>query len=335
VDAEPTISTVRPLRESCIRRAPPTRRALRDIYSCLDLRQQSFRRDPTTRRRRDDPNLPKGTEYNHPIVHESGSPTPASDTLVAELTRGLPVRLLQRIAAFDRAGSTNNLARGLHATEPGGRDVVLADLQTEGRGRFGRRWYGERSSSLHCSMVVSTGAAHMLPVAAALAAAEAVQHVGLSEVGIKWPNDLVFDGRKLGGVLIESINPRTFVVGVGINVGRLVFPDDIAPGATTVSNATGVEVPRMRVLSALIRRMDERVAELDDAGMRSNVLAAYRSRLAGVGRPVEFRHVDGSAAVQGTLEGVDDDGALLLRTNDALLRFHAGDLTTQTSGHVP
>ena len=306
-------------------------------------------------------------------VQYSGLATPAADDFLAELTSGLPARIRHRVAAFDRVDSTNRIAREIAMLPEFPADVVIADLQSAGRGRLGRGWYSERGNSLVSSFVVALledplknpledpsgdaledpsgeGASGvLLPVASAVATAEAVESVlasplgsaaasaaasdavstgGLPTIGIKWPNDLIARGAKLSGILIESVRPGVFVVGIGVNVGRMLFPVDIAPRAVSLSTIAGRDVSRMRLLSSLIQRMDERCADLATREGRRALLAAYRGRLIGVGNNVELKRTADSAVVHGRMEGIEDDGALVLRTEAGRQTFHAGDITS-------
>ena len=302
-------------------------------------------------------------------VQYSGLATPAADEFLAELTSGLPARIRHRVAAFDRVDSTNRIAREIAMLPEFPADVVIADLQSAGRGRLGRGWYSERGNSLVSSFVVALledplknpledpsgdasedasgeGASGvLLPVASAVATAEAVESVlasplgsaaasdavstgGLPTIGIKWPNDLIARGAKLSGILIESVRPGVFVVGIGVNVGRMLFPVDIAPRAVSLSTIAGRDVSRMRLLSSLIQRMDERCADLATREGRRALLAAYRGRLIGVGITVELKRTADSAVVRGRMEGIEDDGALVLRTEAGRQTFHAGDITS-------
>lgn len=268
-------------------------------------------------------------------VQNSGLATPATDEFLAELTSALPARIRHRIAAFDHVDSTNRIAREFAQIPSGETNIVLADLQSAGRGRLGRGWYSERGQSLAASFIVrlrgGLGSGGMLPVAAAVATAEAVESaIHPASVGIKWPNDLIAGGGKVSGILIEAVGAGVFVVGIGINVGRMLFPDDIAARAVSVSAVAGRDVSRMRVLASLIRHVDARCADLSTGDGRKALLDAYRSRLVNVGREVALKRTADSTVIRGRMLGIQDDGALLLETDAGRETFYAGDLTSDT-----
>jgi BirA family biotin operon repressor/biotin-[acetyl-CoA-carboxylase] ligase len=161
-----------------------------------------------------------------------------------------------RWLVVDEAGSTQDLAREL---DPGG--AVTALRQVAGRGRLGRSWADTGFDGLAVTFVLpqACGADPWLAIAAALAAARAVEAVAGLAMGIKWPNDLVFEGRKLGGILIER-TARATLVGVGINVTQVDFPDEIAAVATSLARA-GRPVARLDLLVALARDLPPALAE--------------------------------------------------------------------------
>jgi len=231
--------------------------------------------------------------------------------------------------------STNDVARDLAARGAPEGTVVVADYQTAGRGRMGRRWLAPPGTALLCSILFRPDApAHRttdLTTIVALAAADAIQQTAGLTVMLKWPNDLVVvrpDGwRKLGGLLTEtglSADRLEYaVVGIGINVNipTEALPN-LSPDATSILAETGQGTDR----NLLLERMLEGVAtryERWQMGERPH--AEWAARLATLGQPV--RVVTAESELQGIAERVDEDGALLLRTPDGVLhRVCAGDV---------
>ncbi len=238
-----------------------------------------------------------------------------------------------RLFWLPTATSTNDVVRDLARQGAPEGTVVVADYQTAGRGRMGRRWVAPPGACLLCSLLFRPYPDHVrdLPVLCALAAADAVEIVAEIPVSLKWPNDLVVvrgEGwRKLGGLLAETEasggGVEFVVVGIGINVN--VPPDflpDLSPEATSILAETGRETDRERLLGVLLERVDLRYEQLR-AGQRP--LAEWAARLATLGRKV--RLVTGEGEWRGVAEAVDEDGALLLRTPDgALRRVLVGDV---------
>jgi len=217
------------------------------------------------------------------------------------------------------AGSTN--AIGVEAAARGVPEVhlVVADEQTAGRGRRGRRWLAPPGGSLLASFVtrpdVPPPDLPLLPLVAGLALAEAVERVvPAARARLKWPNDLLLAGCKAAGVLVEVV-PGAAVVGIGVNVDW--GADGPGPPATSLALTAGSPVDRAAVLTALAERFAARYREWCAAPRA--FLPAYRDRSATVGRTVRV-NLDRGALV-GTATGVGSDGALALRTGDG--RLHA------------
>jgi BirA family biotin operon repressor/biotin-[acetyl-CoA-carboxylase] ligase len=211
------------------------------------------------------------------------------------------------------AGSTNALAAAAAARGVPEVHLVLAGVQTAGRGRHGRTWTAPPGGSLLLSMVTRPGVVSadlpLLPLLTGLALAEAVADLlPGADVGLKWPNDLLLGGRKVAGILVEAV-PGAAVVGVGVNVdwGSL----GPAPPATSLAAAAGDRpVPdRWAVLAALLDRFAGRYPAWRAAPR--DFLPAYRARSATVGRDV--RVSAGGRAVTGTAAGVGPDGSLVVQ----------------------
>ncbi len=268
----------------------------------------------------------------------------------------------QELLALAQAGSTNDVAADLAAQGAPEGTVVLADVQTAGRGRLGRRWVAPPSTCLLCSILfrpdLSPAQAQQLTMLCALAAADAVIEVGGPGVALKWPNDLVVESRvsnpkaqgpkpkpqrwrKLAGVLTETEvtgtaqarrpKPETqpwrleyVIVGIGINVNVSAADlPGLAPDATSILAETGLTVDRAVLLAALLAGVEARYARVQ-AG--ESPRAEWAARLATLGQPVQV--LTATATLVGVAEAVDEDGALLLRTADgALQRLVAGDVT--------
>jgi len=248
----------------------------------------------------------------------------------------------RNLVSLSRVGSTNDVAKDLAVQGAPEGTVVLADEQTAGRGRMGRRWLAPPGTCLLCSILfrpdLPPTQAQRLTMLCSLAAADAVGQVAGLRVALKWPNDLIVqsptsnlqsqDWRKLAGILTETgvVGERLefVVVGIGINVN--VAPQDLpglAPDATSILAETGREVERAMLLAALLAGVEARYARLQ-AGESPH--AEWVARLATLGRSVEA--MTSTGMVTGVAESVDQDGALLLRTpGGGLHRLVAGDVT--------
>ncbi len=240
-------------------------------------------------------------------------------------------QLGSHIVYYPSVDSTNSRARALLREGAVHGAVVVADEQTQGRGRLGRRWTAPPRSGLAVSVCLRPPAGFPLPlvtVTAALAVGDTVRAVvGASRCTLKWPNDVLVDGRKVCGILVEldgTPGAWTVVVGIGLNVNAA----PPLPTAISLASAVGVPVPREPLLIDLLAALE---GYLDHATTQPEaVMSLWRDRLDTLGRRVRV------AAPSGVLEGlaldVDGDGALLLRLDDGTIRpLHAGDVSL-TSG---
>ena len=256
------------------------------------------------------------------------------DTLNAWSLEGLETEFVGRNLVYHPAiPSTNDEARRLaRAGAPDG-TLVITDYQTAGRGRLERRWEAPAGSSLLMSLIFRPHlAAHevlRLTMICGLAAVDAIESQTGLQVGLKWPNDLVIGGAKLGGILteieLEGERVGHAVVGLGLNVN--LDPDQLPQGllmeATSLSQHLGREVARQSLLRALLQAMELRYRTLEAGRLPQ---AEWAERLVTLGRSVSISALGDS--MEGVAEGVNEDGALLVRRADGRLEtILAGDVS--------
>jgi BirA family biotin operon repressor/biotin-[acetyl-CoA-carboxylase] ligase len=244
-------------------------------------------------------------------------------------------RLGREIVREAEVGSTNDLvaARAAHGAAEG--LVVVADAQTEGRGRHGRTWHSPAGSGLYVSVLLKPPAnvAPLVTLAGGVALCEAIRDSTGLATEIKWPNDLLAPGgkRKLAGILVEgsaSGSRLEYVVfGFGINVRASAYPPDIRDRATSLEEELGRRVEADTVFSCALAALESRYEDLL-AGRAADVLRRWSELSPGArGSHVEWtREVDGGAR-RGVTEGIDDGGALLVRTAEGLERIVSGEVT--------
>jgi len=233
---------------------------------------------------------------------------------------------LPAVHLFERAGSTNDVARALAEEGAPAGTAVLAEEQVAGRGRGGKGWQSPPGLGVWLSVVLrppSLAAPGLLPILVGLAAAEALDaFVRPARVAIKWPNDLQLAGRKLAGILCEgswdSGVPGHVVAGIGINVLHSTgdFAPELRESATSLRIASGWMPPRADVAGAVAGSIFRRVAE-PPAELGGALLEALGSRDALLGRRI---HVTGADALTGTAMGITPAGALLVRTPSGALK---------------
>ena len=216
--------------------------------------------------------------------------------------------------------STNARARELAIAGAPTGTVVTADEQNAGRGRQGRTWSAPRGKALLLSAVVRdlTRRDALLPLAVPVAVAEACDEFAGTRCGIKWPNDIWIDGRKLSGILLEG-RPHDgwAVIGIGLNVGTLrdEFPEDLRDGATSLAiesgSDPGVEAVLESVLASLNRRLGDKPQAIAEAWRERDILQGSR---------VRWANGDGVAA------GLDENGSLLVDTESGRVALDAGEV---------
>jgi BirA family biotin operon repressor/biotin-[acetyl-CoA-carboxylase] ligase len=208
---------------------------------------------------------------------------------------------------LDEVVSTNDEVAALaRAGAPEG-VVVVADRQTRGRGRRGRTWEAPAGSSLLVSVLLRPATPHLAVVAAGLAAADACRSssTGLQPT-LKWPNDLVVDGRgKLAGILAEAAGPGgRVVVGLGLNVDWGDTP--LPAGATSFAASAGGGADRSALLVAYLVALESACRQSPDA-----LMTAYRAACSTIGQPVMVQ-LPGGCELAGVAEGIDDHGRLIV-----------------------
>lgn len=228
------------------------------------------------------------------------------------------------VLAFERIGSTNDAAREL--AEQGGEAgaTVVADVQTAGRGQAGRPWLAPPGLGLLASVLFrgeSGTDPSVMPLRIGLAVARAVHAVTGLDVSLKWPNDLVLDGRKLGGILCEAASsPSAWVIaGIGLNVGqgRSDFPPELRAGATSLRIAGATNANRGALLGAILDRL--RPFRLLPPPLDPVSLRELNARDALRGRSVSIDDVPA-----GTADGIAPDGTLLIREDGRVRAVRTG-----------
>jgi BirA family biotin operon repressor/biotin-[acetyl-CoA-carboxylase] ligase len=252
-----------------------------------------------------------------------------------DASRVEPHLLTQRygrsLRALDETGSTNDEARADATSGAASGHVVLADLQTSGRGSNGRVWSSPRGLDLFVSIVdrpaLSLPELPPLTLAVGLGVAEAVEQV-LEAPGacqVKWPNDVWLHRKKCAGILVETSASGTtvesVVIGIGLNVNRVDFGEELRDIATSLRATQPDRAPfdRALVLARLLFAVEQQVDRFVAEGAAS-IVRSLEPRLAMIGERAQCGDVEGVVA------GVSPSGALLMRTEQGLTEVHAGRL---------
>ncbi len=234
--------------------------------------------------------------------------------------------------------------------------AIFAEQQTAGRGRRGRNWVSPLASNIYCSLIwrFASGAAALsgLSLAVGVATVQALESLGYKGVELKWPNDLLWQGRKLGGILLEmsgdAAGPCDIVVGIGINVSMSQFVDKASrdqdhyshtvtdPAAIDqawvdlleAASAADISLNKNAIVSAMLNQLLPMLASFEQQGF-SGSKAEWIKRDAFIGRDIVLQLGDKQLA--GQYQGVDSDGALLINTSDGQQRFNGGEVSLRAS----
>ncbi|HZD00193.1 MAG TPA: biotin--[acetyl-CoA-carboxylase] ligase [Actinomycetes bacterium] len=239
--------------------------------------------------------------------------------------RALPA-FFTPLETVDRLPTT--MARAADLAEAGAPEgaTVVAEEQTAGRGRLGRTWVAPPGTSLLVSVVLrpalSSGQTWLVAALAGVALVDAAREIlsaggGRATAGLKWPNDLLLDGRKAAGLLAEAGTGggRPWVVlGMGVNVGQKAsdFPEELGGRATSMTLAAGRRVDRAELLGAWAERFAAGYRDLGE-GVVAPILVAYRDRLETLGRRVRAERASGDPLV-GTAVDLTGSGSLVVLT---------------------
>lgn len=225
----------------------------------------------------------------------------------------------EEVLHYDITDSTNNEAKRLCEKEVVHGRLVVADRQTLGRGRRGREWLSSNNDGIWMSYILEPSmkpvTASMLTLVAAMAVAKAVTETTGLKVGIKWPNDIVCNGRKLSGILTEMQSEddkvRYVVIGIGINVDTEGFPLELKEVATSIYMESGYKISKSDIIKHvsiyLEKYYDEFLATCDMAGLKEE----YEALLVNLGRQVYAD--DGREVKEYTAMGINEQGELVVK----------------------
>jgi BirA family transcriptional regulator, biotin operon repressor / biotin---[acetyl-CoA-carboxylase] ligase len=253
------------------------------------------------------------------------------------IERGKPGTIGWRIHYFDEVGSTQRVAGDLAGEGVAQGTVVVAERQSAGRGRMGRTWHSPAGVNLYLTIIlrpeVPIAEVPRLSLVAGVAAAEALESAAPGMVALKWPNDIWLNGRKTGGIIAEAVTDsrqglRCVLLGIGLNVNLPAdaIPPELRDKATSVRIATGRECDRIALAGTLFNRLGSRYMEIETLGFAA-IRPVWEQYSALTGRRVTV--VDAATRIAGVVQGIDNDGALLLQTDTGTARIVTGDVSIE------
>jgi BirA family biotin operon repressor/biotin-[acetyl-CoA-carboxylase] ligase len=253
-------------------------------------------------------------------------PPPLDGTVIACLAAGAGAR---GVYVYEAVASTMSKARELAFSGSPHGTAALAEEQTAGRGRYGRGWVSPRRLGLYMSVVLEKARLPreyaLLTLAAGVAVADAVKAVAAVAPALKWPNDLVWQGAKLGGLLAESyVDPEVLIVGVGVNVYQCPydFPPRVLNPVTSLALAGARDVDRNALAAGILSSLDRWLERWREAGPKP-VLASWRGRNVTLGHRIRIA----GTGVAGVAVDLADDGALVVEDEAGCRRvLYAADI---------
>jgi BirA family biotin operon repressor/biotin-[acetyl-CoA-carboxylase] ligase len=258
--------------------------------------------------------------------------------LPAEIKARLTTKKMGRaIAYFRRVESTNNEAKALAAAGCPEGQIVVAEEQSVGRGRLSRGWFSPFARGVWFTIVLrppfSPQEAPKCTLLAAVAVCRAIRRATGVACGIKWPNDILYDGRKLVGILTEmsaemdAINHIVIGIGINVNIGADDFPPELRGLATSLSLAAGRPFSRLELFLAVLAELERVYGQAVTDGF-ATVLDEWRGESVTLGRTVDV--IGPGRRFSGKALDIDADGALLVQTDGGMERVLAGDVSIRT-----
>ncbi len=227
-----------------------------------------------------------------------------------------------KIVHYFRIDSTNTVALRMASSGAPDGTVVLAEEQTAGRGRFGRAWYSEKSSGIYVSIILrpklAPSAAPVLTLMAGVAAQAAIERATGLAADIRWPNDLLLNGKKLCGILTEMNAEvdrlHAVVIGIGINVNHRDIPDELRSIATSLRLEGGKVYSRAQILVGLLREIEQYYRILLKEGNQT-IIDRWMA-VSSYAQGKRIRILTGNGEFQAVTAGLEPTGALRVRRDD-------------------
>ena len=232
----------------------------------------------------------------------------------------------------EELSSTNTFLMDKHNGYNTSGTVVLAEKQTSGRGRKDRVWYSAPDSNLTFSILLTkdnflSSNSSLINFAASLSVAFSLENLYQLKTELKWPNDVLLDGKKTSGILIESTSQGNkidrFVIGIGINVNQPSFQGTFNYPPTSIRNELGRNVERERLLAEILNNFELLLDRIKKN--KSEVIADWKAKCKMIGEKISV--IENESEKFGIFYDIDEEGFLLLKTRDGIEKIHYGDVS--------
>ncbi len=244
--------------------------------------------------------------------------------------------LARNLFFYEETGSTNEDIKLLAKEGAVNGTLVVADMQTAGRGRRGRDWFSPKGESIYMSLLLRPkcmpNQASALTLVMALAVLEAIEEIAPGMGGIKWPNDIVINGKKVCGILTEmglKHNEIDYVViGVGINVNQSSFAGEIAATATSIALECGTNMERAELIGRVLHYFEQEYAHFEKTYDLTGLVDRYNQYLLNKERQV--RVLDPKGEYEGMALGINSQGELLVKCQSGeMIEVYAGEVSVR------
>lgn len=260
--------------------------------------------------------------------------------LPAEIQSQLSAKTLgKEIHYFPLIDSTNTKAKNLAASGCQEGTVVLAEEQGSGRGRICRAWFSPAGKGIWLSVVLrpqlSPYEVSKCTLMAAVAVYKAILRVTGVSCGIKWPNDILYQGKKLVGILtelnaeIDAVNYIVIGMGINVNISEEDFPEELKSIATSLQIVAGKSISRLELVCAVLEELERSYQEVLQHGF-GTILAEWRRYSATLGK--EVRVISPNRSFTGKALDIGEDGTLLVQAGDKIEKVVAGDVSIREAG---
>lgn len=260
----------------------------------------------------------------------------APDSLIdTEIKYGLKTKLIgQSVKSYQSVKSTNDIASSLAESSQKDGLIVTAEQQTKGKGRLGRSWFSPLKTGIYLSVILKPKfkpeSAPALSVMTAFVLAETLKNFTDSKIQIKWPNDILLNGKKAAGILTELSAEKNkinyLIVGVGINVNQTIeeFPKDLKETATSLRRVNRKKTDRVELLQSFLVNFEKEYLKYCDKRYLSSLkqINEYSSL---TGKTVQL--MVGKKLIQGVAREIDKSGALILSFDSKQIAVNSGEVT--------
>ncbi|MDC0211485.1 biotin--[acetyl-CoA-carboxylase] ligase [Candidatus Nitrosopelagicus sp.] len=254
-----------------------------------------------------------------------------------EITTNLKTKIIgKRVHYFEEIDSTQNFAQQIASDKKENGAIIIAEKQTDGRGRLDRKWTSPKggiSFSLIIHPKFDVSSSTLIPILCAVSLSKSIKSVLGIETEVKWPNDITMNGKKVAGILVDASFQANridyLILGIGINFD--IDAKKLEKRLSKTPNFYGVDslrkkenkTPPKLLLKEFLVQLEKSLAQLDN-GEKSNIVKEWTKRAAGIGKKITINTSNGK--ILGVAQGIDNDGALKLKTRKEIKRILVGDV---------